>query len=54
MESLLTLIGFGAVVALLMLAVVKTIETVWFFQGFRKEVEASLKRIEETLNKRNP
>lgn len=48
------LIGLIASFAFLMIAIIKSIEAVCFFQNFRKETEASLKRIEETLKKSNP
>lgn len=45
MQTFLTLIGFMACAVAATLAVIKAIETVWFFQEFRKEVTKSLAKI---------
>ena len=49
MQTFLIIIGFFACTAAATLAVIKAIETVWFFQEFRKEVTKTLDRIEERL-----
>lgn len=49
MLSFLTLIGSVACAVAISFAIIKAIEAVWFFQEFRKRVDESLKRIEETL-----
>jgi hypothetical protein len=54
METFLILIGIAACTVLIMLAAVKTIEAIWFFQRFRDDTAKKLDRIQEALNSRKP
>jgi hypothetical protein len=54
MQTFLVIIGFAACSAAAALAVIKAIETVWFFQEFRKEATKSLAKIEEHLRNIKP
>lgn len=49
MQTFLIFMGFLGCTIAAVIAVTKAIETVWFFQEFRKEVTKSLDRIQETL-----
>lgn len=54
METALTVIGFCTCFFLLFIAVMKGIETVWFFQEFRKDITKKLEVIEKTLREQKP
>jgi hypothetical protein len=54
MQTFFTIIGFAACTAAATLAVIKAIETVWFFKDLRDSVTKSLTRIEERINKLKP
>lgn len=54
MQTFFIIIGFAACIAVAMLAVIKAIETVWFFQEFRKDLTKAINRIEERLSKNKP
>ena len=54
MQTFFTLIGFTACFAALTVAIIKAIETVWFFQEFRKDVTKSLAKIEERISNLKP
>ena len=54
MQTFFTLIGLAACTAAATLAVIKFIETVWFFQEFRKDITKTLERIEERLRNIKP
>jgi hypothetical protein len=54
MQTLLSSLGIVAIVAIVTILAIKTMETVWFFQAFRKEVDEALKRIHESIHSRKP
>lgn len=54
METFLILIGFLACAVAASVAVIKAIETVFFFKEFRDTVTKSLARIEENLRNLKP
>lgn len=49
MQTIFELIGIIGTVILIMLTIFKVIETVSFFQEFRRQVRDSLERIEKSL-----
>ena len=54
MQTFLTLVGFIGCFVAVTIALIKAIETVWFFKEFRDNVTKSLDRIEETLRNHKP
>lgn len=49
MEAFLLSIGFVSCVIAVGIAIIKAIETVWFFKEFREEVTKSLTKIDEQI-----
>lgn len=54
METFLTFAGFIGCTIAATIAIIKVIETVWFFKEFRDKTISKLDRIEETLRNHKP
>jgi hypothetical protein len=54
MDTFLTIVGFIGCIIAATIAIIKAIETLWFFKEFRDKTIRTLDRIEETLRNLKP